>query len=379
MRFEEFGEDSNLVKEYIEYLLSTSISERRCKKIFCVLKTIKELFLKKNFKDITQEDIKKTIIEIDSFPKYKNWTKYDKKVVLKKFLRWINKQYGKNLDISFIKCSQKNNSNKLPEELLTIEEVEKLISVCDNIRDKCFISILYESGARIGELISLKIKDIQFDQYGAILIVNGKTGMRRIRVVGSAPYLRDYLDSHPFKHDPNYPLWIRRRKPDPLDSGMIRKLLRIIGKKSGIRKKLYPHLFRHSRATHLAKHLTEAQMKEYFGWIQNSKMASTYVHLSGRDVDDALLKLYGIKIKEEDNRKNLLTPIICSKCGEVNSPFNSICKCGNVLKRRFENFDYEKFEMLLLKFLIAISEKYPEIKKEFIKIVKEEKVEEMFR
>lgn len=40
-------------------------------------------------------------------------------------------------------------------------------------------------------------------------------------------------------------------------------------------------------------------MKQYFGWIQDSNMASVYVHLSGRDVDNVLLKLNGINTGEE--------------------------------------------------------------------------------
>lgn len=72
-----------------------------------------------------------------------------------------------------------------------------------------------------------------------------------------------------------------------------------------------PHNFRHSRATYLANFLTEAQMKEYFGWQQDSKMAGVHVHLSGRDVDNALLRVYGIENKNEKkesifNRRNVL-------------------------------------------------------------------------
>lgn len=43
-----------------------------------------------------------------------------------------------------------------------------------------------ESCCRIGEILSLKIKNIQFDEYGIVLTVNGKTGMRRVRIIDSA-------------------------------------------------------------------------------------------------------------------------------------------------------------------------------------------------
>ncbi len=66
-----------------------------------------------------------------------------------------------------------------------------------------------------------------------------------------------------------------------------------ISRKAGINKKIHPHLFRHSRATYMANYLTEAQMNQYFGWVQGSGMPAVYVHLSGRDVDDAILKANG--------------------------------------------------------------------------------------
>ena len=71
-----------------------------------------------------------------------------------------------------------------------------------------------------------------------------------------------------------------------------------IAKKAGINKKIHPHLFRHSRGTYMANYLTEAQMNAYFGWVQGSGMPSIYVHLSGRDIDDAVLKANGIVQKD---------------------------------------------------------------------------------
>jgi hypothetical protein len=44
----------------------------------------------------------------------------------------------------------------------------------------------------------------------------------------------------------------------------------------------------------MANYLTEAQMNAYFGWVQGSGMPSVYVHLSGRDIDDAILKANGV-------------------------------------------------------------------------------------
>ncbi|HZC21007.1 MAG TPA: hypothetical protein VE223_05135 [Nitrososphaeraceae archaeon] len=62
------------------------------------------------------------------------------------------------------------------------------------------------------------------------------------------------------------------------------------------------YILRHSQATHLAKHLTEAQMWVFFGWIVSTKVVRRYIHLSGRDVDNTLIMLNeGVSSRIEDD------------------------------------------------------------------------------
>ncbi len=96
-----------------------------------------------------------------------------------------------------------------------------------------------------------------------------------------------------------------------------------------------PHNFHHSRATHLAKNLTEAQMNEYFGWVQGSRMAQTYVHLSGRDMDSALLKLHNIRAPDESQAGDSFVLRPCRRCDFQNPPGNRFCsRCGTALDDR---------------------------------------------
>jgi len=60
---------------------------------------------------------------------------------------------------------------------------------------------------------------------------------------------------------------------EPMRYKSFANILKDLAKKAGIKKKVNPHNFRHSRATHLAGKLPEAVMKEFFGWAQSSKMA----------------------------------------------------------------------------------------------------------
>ena len=60
-------------------------------------------------------------------------------------------------------------------------------------------------------------------------------------------------------------------------------------------------------------------------------MPGTYVHLSGRDLDDKILQIHGFKPKDED-RKDELKPIECPGCKYINAPVNRFCgRCGTVL------------------------------------------------
>jgi len=279
-----------------------------------------------------KKDIENLVMRIERMD-YSDWTKHDYRVAIKKFYKWLRGSEDYPEEVKWIKTSVKNSNNRLPEELLTEEEIKKLIESCGHPRDKALVSLLYESGCRIGELCSLTMKNVSFDEYGAQIIVSGKTGMRRIRIIASTPYLASWMGLHPFKDDPNAPLWVgigTTNKDKPLNYPSIRKMLKVLAKKAKIKKDVNPHAFRHSRATYLANRLTEAQMNQIFGWIQGSDMPSTYVHLSGRDTDDALLKIYGLKKESEEREESPLKPKKCPRCD--NLTVGKFCnRCGAVL------------------------------------------------
>ena len=65
-------------------------------------------------------------------------------------------------------------------------------------------------------------------------------------------------------------------------------------------------------------------MKQYFGWVQSSDMASVYVHLSGRDVDKALLALNGIAVNDDEKQERFRAKA-CPRCKLKNSPDSKFC------------------------------------------------------
>ncbi len=360
--------------EFTNHCYAKGMTEVRILKYLYTLIQICKMF-NKDFKKATKEDLIVLMRKIEQ-KDYADWTKHDYKVIIKCFYKWLNGDEEYPDKVKWIKTTMKNGNHKLPEELLSEKDIENLIKAANNSRNRAFVFTLYESGCRIGELLSLKIKHVSFDDFGARLIVNGKTGMRRVRIIAAVPHLSAWLNDHPYKNNPNSYLWINKGTKNngkPMCHGNVRKLLQKLANKAGINKRIFPHLFRHSRATHLAKHLTEAQMNEFFGWVQGSDMPSTYVHLSGRDVDSALLKTYGIKKNGEEDESRL-KPKKCPRCNTDNPSTGKFCnKCG--LPLDIETSIKVDKEMQLMNQFMNMIMKNPEIKQILIEKAKEFKDE----
>lgn len=289
---------------------------------------------------------------------YSQASKQKHRLIVKVFL----KKMGRHDLAEMIEVKRMNNS-KLPEDLLTPEEVDKIIEAAEHPRDKAFISMLYESGARAGEMVACNLNSLAFDENGCVITIPaGKTGARRIRVVNCASYLRVWIENHPQKDaDPGEtPLWPTIRKPHRrIETEAISPILRFAAEKAGVKKKVNPHAFRHARATKLAGHLTEQQMKNYLGWTANSAMAAIYVHLSGKDMDDAILKMNGLKAEEETHE--ILTPGKCPRCKQMNHHSAPLCfMCGFPLKKDAER-SVEKTASKLLSTMLRLAKSDPEL------------------
>jgi len=164
------GSKKNILDFYRECILRGYSKARIIKYLDTLERTAR--LLGKPFEEAEKEDIQDLIAEIEQ-KDYSEWTKHDYKVILRVFYRWLrNCDYPE--ETSWIKLKTMNN-HKLPEELLTVEEVNRLVDAAEHIRDKAFIQTLYESGCRIGELLALQIKHVKIDNFGAVLLVNGKT------------------------------------------------------------------------------------------------------------------------------------------------------------------------------------------------------------
>jgi site-specific recombinase XerD len=324
----------NTLLDFVNYSFATGIGNRRVQRYLDVLCVLSRE-LGKPFKEASKLDVQayvRKLLESD----YTDWTKYTYQIIVRVFYQWLFDMEGHDHPepTKWMRPRPPSRNSKLPEDMLTEEEVKRMIEVTRKPRNRALIAFLYESGARIGEVMNLRIKDVDFTGDFCRVMLRGKTGMRKIPLITSVPYLTTWINQHPTREDPESLVFVStgcRNHKKPLSYNTFNKVLLKSGHKARVRKALNPHNFRHSRATHLANKLTEQQLKIYFGWSGNSKMTSTYVHLSGRDIESAILEANGLR-KKEERPDSLLRPRQCPRCREDNEATSDIChRCGQPL------------------------------------------------
>ena len=330
-----------LIERFDSACFMDSLSKPRRIKLIGTLIILAEKYIRKDFDSVAKDDIKDVVISIDSRDDCSPWTKHSYKTILKKFYKWLasGDDNGTNQYpdvVSWMKCGiKKKDQPKIKaSDILTESEVKRLVDVAEHPRDRAFISMLYELGARIGEIGGLSIKEVTKDKYGYIVDLEGKTGHRTPRIVISDPYITQWLNMHPLNR-PDAPLWVKvghRVKAESMKYGAFRELVLRLVRKANIRKRVYHHLFRHTRVTHLLinRQINEAQAKVYFGWVPDSKMLSEYSHLISSDVNEAILAMHGIKT--DTQKESLFKPKQCPRCETINTKDARFChKCGSAL------------------------------------------------
>lgn len=328
----EFSEENKKIAlDFSNHLLSENIGIAKINRYLGDITKFNSM-LGKPFPEANKDDIRRIIGELNNTSLAEE-TKKGFKIMLRKLYRFIRGVEEKGVypeEVRWISIHIPNNHKKLPEEMLTEEEILKIIQKSTSPRNKAFLSVLAESGCRISEIGTMQIKHISFEQYGARLTVKGKTGMRKILVINCTPYLQEWINQHPFNDNPESYLWIYDQGK-LLCYNQLASILKKAVQTAGIKKRVYPHLFRHSRATKLANVMSDSALKNYLGWTQGSKMAATYIHMSGKETDVSILEMNGIEVSKEKTISKL-RPQTCLRCKTINEPTNRFCKlCGLIL------------------------------------------------
>ncbi len=257
-------------------------------------------------------------------------------VELKQFFKFLMPD---QVDSLFTFKMQRPKKSFPVEKLLTADDIANLVSCCTNQRDRALVAILWDSACRISEITDINIEHLTFDLYGAVVLVNGKTGARRIRLISSVPDLQGWINQHPDGNNPKAPVFVTMRNygqtgGDRLSPRTVQNLLKTLAKRASIPPdRVHPHALRHGKLTELArKGLSEGELRIQAGWSGGSSMPEVYVHLSGADVEKKILKISGMYEDEEENRPGAMDPVKCPRCRVMNAAGSRFCsQCSMVL------------------------------------------------
>ncbi len=327
-------QNKELIFEYKRDQILADMSHATLSRNLNRLKVLAEHLEDVSFEELDKSGVK-DLVEWVYQQDYTDGTVNTYKNVIRSFYRWLDPtEDGKTPPrAAWIKMKNSKSNETLPKDLLTIEDIQNQVQAANNDRDKALIWLLYETGARIGEIIDLTVGDIEDRKHGKKIVIEGKTGARRLPLIQSVPHLNRWLNKHPNPRK-DAPLWCKLTQggwDDQLGYRYINeKILKKTMREAGIDKPANPHHYRHSRASYLANELKEAQLCEWFGWVQGSDVPSKYVHLSGRDIDNAYDQMHDLyEPDDEDEDKGVMQ---CPRCQELNDSLARFCsRCGMAL------------------------------------------------
>ena len=263
----------------------------------------------------------------------------DHVIILKQFYLWlIDNDFAAipEKKLRALKAPKHETMTKVASDLLTTEEITAMVNASTRSLDRAIIMMLYEGGFRIGEIGAMKWGDLTFDKWGVIVNVNFKTGKPRyIRLVMAREALAKWKSDYPAKPLTNdMPVFITEHQT-ALTHGSVAMQLKRLATRAGIKKHITPHVFRHSRITHLIKeNVSESVIKLMMWGSLTTNMFQTYAHLTGKDIDNEILRTYGITENEDGKGTSeiRMEPRQCPHCRHINGPVAEFCNaCGRSL------------------------------------------------
>ena len=184
---------------------------------------------------------------------------------------------------------------KLPE-VLGMKEIDKILSSIDlsqaqGYRNLTILETLYGSGLRVSELIQLKISDLHFDEN--LLLITGKGNKQRLVPLGEIckKKLQVYLTEvrvHITIKKEHQDIVFLNQHGRQLTRAMIFTIVRQATANAGIQKKISPHTFRHSFATHLLENGADLRSIQLMMGHENITTTEVYMHLDTQHLSKSL-------------------------------------------------------------------------------------------
>jgi len=308
---------------------------------------------------------------------------------LKYFYRWLYNTKEKGLNaksydswttLSFINIKSKRTKRLSPyseTEIWDKDELFTIIKYETNIRNKAILSLMWDLDARPSEIVLLKNKHIRLkEKYGEGEIPHqAKTGSGPVLLTFSFPYVRDWLNLHPFKGQQEARLICNLQTSAPIKADQINEIMKQLKERIKIilerceimntkekekleyllsTKKWNPYCIRHSAITSDSDYLPEYALKKKVRWSMNSKQGSRYIkNRMGNELKNKILAYNGIISENETIKKPSISS--CPRCEFVNVIENKYCsKCSYPLKPEA----YEEIKQIEEDRIKKLEEKY---------------------
>ncbi len=237
-----------------------------------------------NYKDIEYSDIRFYLIYLKDEKKDNNSSTSRKLSSLRGFYKFLaNEKIIKSNVFSLVSGPKK--SKKLPR-YFEYNELEEMFNVPDKRlplgqRDYLILELLYATGIRVGELVNIKIKDIDFGRKNILIL--GKGNKERYVTYGEycEEALKLYLKDGYYKlNDKNQKFLFLNKDGNKLTERGVRFILDKIIKKTSINKNISPHMIRHSFATHLLNEGCDLLTVQKLLGHESIKTTQIYTHIS---------------------------------------------------------------------------------------------------
>jgi integrase/recombinase XerD len=348
---QKFSNNEDVMKGYITILQLNGKKEKTIKNKLWILVPFFQHIGNKKAELITRTDVESFILKKQ---KLKTSTRNMHITNLKTFISYLNennlKFHKKNKGEDFFKNIKLNKHTRDTSEksYITRSDIDAFLPHYKSQQDLCMIELLWDSAARIGEILNLNVQDVKLGEKSGSIRVTGKTGTRDVVISSSVPDLTLYLNKYNGKgSDPLFP-----SKNGGLAVRSAQNILAILVKKSGIKtegKKVNIHSIRHGRLTELAKRkVPEMHLREFAGWTKNSDMPATYIHPTKKDIKLSILGADGISPEEAEEVPEIeidMKPTTCKRCNKQNPYYSKRCNYCNLtfdINLAFEEDEAEK-------------------------------------
>ncbi|MFY0684624.1 MAG: tyrosine-type recombinase/integrase [Balneola sp.] len=277
---------SELISKYESKLILKNYSNRTVKVYVSGLAIFISYLRKNEVRDITPETL-------ENFYRYaREEMKYGYSM-MKQLLASIKFLYHEvlNEEIDFDFNIKMKKPSTIPE-VLSVEEVQRLLNSFTNLKHKAIFTLCYSAGLRLGEILNIKISDIDSDRM-QIRINQAKGKKDRYSLL--SPKVLELLRKYVSEYKPKEYLF-EGQNGGKYSSASVQQLMRKHRKKANIKKKATPHTLRHSFATHLLDNGTDIRFIQELLGHQHISTTQIYTHVSSKNLKDVKSPIEDIDI-----------------------------------------------------------------------------------